>query len=76
VSWPSYDPALTVDDTVTYAIQVNGKMRGQIELAKDADKDGALKAARELENISRHLDGKTIRREIFVPGRMMNFVAT
>ena len=54
----AYDEALTVDDTVTYAIQVNGKMRGQIELAKDADKDGALAAAKALENIARHLEGK------------------
>ncbi len=75
VDWPTYDSALTVDDTITYAIQVNGKMRGQIELAKDADKEGALKSAREMENIARHLEGKTIRREIFVPGRMINFVA-
>ncbi len=72
--WPSYDEALTVDATVTYAVQVNGKLRGQVDLAKDAAKDAAIAAARAEENVARHLEGKTIRREIFVPGRMVNFV--
>ncbi|MEE2786417.1 MAG: leucine--tRNA ligase [Myxococcota bacterium] len=75
VPWPTYDEALIVDDLVTYAVQVNGKLRGQLELAKDIAKDDALAAARTLENVIRFTEGKTIRREIFVPGRMINFVA-
>ena len=74
--WPEYDEALIIDQTVTYAIQVNGKMRGQIDLAKDLAKDDALASARANENVARHLEGKTIRREIFVPGRMINFVVS
>jgi len=61
---------------VTYAVQVNGKLRGQIELAKTVDKDTALAAARTLENVVRFTEGNTLRREIFVPGRMINFVVS
>ena len=74
VPWPKFDAALTVDDLVTYAVQVNGKLRGQIELAKDVSKEDALETARAIENVQRFTEGKTIRREIFVPGRMINFV--
>ena len=76
VPWPAFDPALCVDDTVTYAVQVMGKMRGQLEMARDVDQADALAQARALPNVARHLEGKTIRREIFVPGRMINFVAS
>jgi len=74
-AWPSFDPALVVDDMVKYSIQVNGKMRGQIELPADVTKDDALAAAKGHENVARFLEGKTMRREIFVPKRMINFVA-
>ena len=74
-AWPTFDPALVVDDMVKYSIQVNGKMRGQIELPADVSKDDALAAAKGHENVVRFLEGKTMRREIFVPKRMINFVA-
>ena len=74
--WPTYDDALTLDATVGYAVQVNGKLRGQLELSKDVAKDDALAAARALENVARYLEGKTMRREIFIPGRMVNFVVS
>jgi len=73
-AWPTFDEALTTDDTKTYAIAVNGKMRGQVELPTDVDKDTAIATAKEVENVVRHLEGKNIRKEIFVPGRMINFV--
>ncbi len=75
-TWPGYDETLTVDPTVRYAVQINGKLRGQLELAKGVSKEDALAAARAQENVARHLEGKTIRREIFVPGRMVNFVVS
>ncbi len=74
-AWPAYDAELAKDDTMTYAVQVNGKVRGQIELPLDAKKDAALAAAKALENVARHLEGKTLRKEIFVPRRLINFVA-
>ncbi len=73
--FPAFDPALAKEDTMTYAVQVNGKVRGQIELPVDAQKDAALAAAKALENVARHLEGKTLRKEIFVPRRLINFVA-
>ena len=70
------DPSALVEDSVTYAVQVMGKVRGKLEIAKDAGKDDVLAAAKALPNVERFLEGKTIRKEIFVPGRLVNFVAT
>ncbi|HJN76873.1 MAG TPA: leucine--tRNA ligase [Myxococcota bacterium] len=72
--WPRFDPAALVDDTVTITVQVQGKRRGQIEVAKDADRGDILAAAKAVENVARHLDGMTIVKEIVVPGRLVNLV--
>jgi leucyl-tRNA synthetase len=74
--WPSYDPELTVDDTVTVAVQVGGKTRGTVTLPRDADQAAAEAAARADTNIAKHLDGKTVRKVVWVPGRMVSFVVT
>lgn len=73
-SWPSYDKELVVDDIVTIAVQVNGKLRGTVELGINAGQKAVLEAARQQQKVAEHLEGKTIRREIFVPGRLVNFV--
>ena len=73
--WPEYDEALTVDQTVTYASKSTGRCERQIDLAKDLAKDDALASARANENVARHLEGKRSV-EIFVPGRMINFVVS
>ena len=73
-TWPAYDPELTQEETVTVAVQVNGKFRATIELAADADKEATLGAARNQDKVAAYLAGKTIRREIVVPGRLVNFV--
>ncbi len=73
--WPAFDEAKLKSDTVTYAVQVMGKLRGKIDVSADADKDTVLAAAKAEENVSRFLEGKTIRKEVFVPGRLVNFVA-
>ena len=70
-SWPTYDEALTVEDTIQVPVQVNGKTKAVIEIEKDADKDTALAAGRAA------LEGKltgSVVKEIFVPGRIINFV--
>jgi len=72
--WPLAEDALLVDDTVTVAVQVNGKLRGILQLAKDAPKDTAEKAALALPEIVRALDGKTPKRVIVVPNRIVNVV--
>ncbi len=73
-SWPSYDPQALVDDTVQMAVQVNGKVRGQITVAKDAAKDEVLAAARSEENVKRYLAAGEVTREIVVPGKLVSFV--
>ena len=72
--WPLPDDALLVDDTVTVAVQLNGKLRGTIALAKDAPKDVAEKTALALPELARGLDGKTPKRVIVVPNRIVNVV--
>ena len=73
--WPTYDEAKCVDDMITIAVQVMGKTRGKIEVPRDCDKATILDTARALPLVARQLEGKTIRREIYVPGRIVNFVA-
>jgi leucyl-tRNA synthetase len=73
-AWPTFDPELTRDDKVTVAVQVAGKTRGTISLDRDADQAAAEAAARADTNIARHLDGKTVRKVVWVPGRMLSFV--
>jgi len=70
--WPKADNALTRSDTVTIAVQVNGKLRGTIDVARDAGKETLEKMA--LQTVSRALEGKTPRRVIVVPGRIVNVV--
>ena len=72
--WPAHDEAKLVQDTVTLAVQVNGKRRAEITVAKDADKDTVLAAAKADEKVLRYLEGKSMRREIVVPGRLVNLV--
>jgi leucyl-tRNA synthetase len=72
--WPATEDALLIDDTVTVAVQLNGKLRGTVPLAKDAAKDVAEKAALALPEIVRALDGKTPKRVIVVPNRIVNVV--
>ena len=72
--WPEVDPSLLVKATLTIAVQVNGKMRGNIEIPADAEKDRVLELAREAQNVSRFLEGKALKRAIYVPRRIVNFV--
>jgi len=73
--WPTFDPALTLDAVVTLAIQVNGKMRGSVDLARDAAEDEVRRRALAVPNVAKHLEGKTVRKVIVVPGRIVNIVA-
>jgi leucyl-tRNA synthetase len=72
--WPKADPAMLAHDTVTLVVQVNGKLRDRIEVPSDTAEDELLAMARDSENISRHLDGKEIVKEIVVPGKLVNLV--
>jgi len=72
--WPVAEDALLVDDTVTVAVQLNGKLRGTLQLPKDIDKSAAEKAALALPELARGLDGKMPKRVIVVPNRIVNVV--
>jgi leucyl-tRNA synthetase len=72
--WPEAVPALTVDDMVTVAVQVNGKLRGTIELPRDADRAEAEAAALALPAVARISEGKRPRKVIVVPNRIVNVV--
>ena len=72
--WPGYDSKLVQDDLIKIGVQVNGKLRGEIEIAKDASQEEALKLARANENVVRHLAQGHVVKEIYVPGRIVGFV--
>ncbi len=73
-SWPSHDKKLITDTTLTLPIQVNGKLRGQIVVASDVSKEQILALARGEEHMAKYLAGGKVQKEIYVPGRMVNFV--
>ena len=73
-SWPKHDPALTASNSVTLPIQVNGKRRGEITMAKDAEPAAVEAAALADEGVIRALEGKTPKKVIVVPNRIVNIV--
>ncbi len=72
--WSSYDEKLLVSDTVTIGVQVNGKVRATITLSANADQKEAQEVALAEEKVQRAMEGKTLRKFIFVPGRIVNVV--
>ena len=70
--WPEYDEAKTVDDEIEVAVQVNGKTREVVKVSKDIDKDGAINTGKEA--VSKWLEGATIVKEIYIPGKIVNIV--
>ena len=71
-SWPTYDPEMLKTDTIEIALQINGKLRGNMRIPADIDKDGALAAGQEA--LAEKLEGTEIIKSIYVPGRIVNFV--
>jgi len=73
-TWPKYDPNKVVEDVIEMAVQINGKVRGLISLPIDATGEMAKALAMEDEKIKIFIEGKTIVKEIFVPGKIFNIV--
>lgn len=73
--WPEADRTLAEDETVTIAVQINGKLRATIEVQKDTDKDALIAEALGHPNVQRQLEGKTPRKVIAVPNKIVNLVA-
>jgi leucyl-tRNA synthetase len=72
--WPAFDLALTVDSEIVMPVQVNGKKRGDLTIARDADQGAVERAALELDFVQKALEGKTPRKVIVVPQRIVNVV--
>jgi leucyl-tRNA synthetase len=75
-AWPQADEAARERTRVTLVVQVNGKLRARLELEPGADQDQACAQALAMDNVQRHLEGKTVRKIIHVPDRLLNIVAT
>lgn len=74
IQWPVVDESALVKSEIELMVQVNGKLRGKIEVAVDADKDSILAAAKADDAVLKFIDGKEIVKEIVVPGRLVNLV--
>jgi len=73
-TWPEYDEDLTQDEVVTVAVQVNGKVRGQIDLPVEASESEAKERALSDQNVQKFVDGKDIKKFIYIKGRIVNIV--
>jgi leucyl-tRNA synthetase len=73
--WPTFDPALVMDNEFTYPVQINGKKRGDLTIARDADQAAVEKAALGLDFVQKALEGRAPRKVIIVPQRIVNVVA-
>lgn len=73
--WVTYDEAMCVDADIKMGVQINGKVRGEINVAKDADEKAAMELAGKVDPIKKWLDGKKVTKVIYVPGRILNIIA-
>ncbi len=73
--WPEFDPAMATDATVTIGVQVNGKVRGDVVLASDASEAEAREAAVAHPSVAKYVGGQSIKKFVYVPGRIINIVA-
>lgn len=75
VKWPEYEEKHLAQDTITVAVQVNGKLKGTLTLDANVDKEQALSAALELDNVKKNIEGKNIVKTIVVLPKIINIVA-
>ena len=73
-SWPEYEDAKTVEDTIEIVVQVNGKLRARLQVASDISKDDMLAKAHSDEGVKKYTEGKEIVKEIVVPGKLVSLV--
>jgi len=72
--WPEVDEKARVRDQITLVVQINGKLRARIEIAPGSDKETAMAAAMAEQNVTRYIEGKDIRKVIYIPDRLLNIV--
>ena len=73
-AWPTYDPAKCVDAEIEIAVQINGKVKGRVTVPSDTEADDAVAAAKENADVKAVINGKTIVKELYVKGRLVNIV--
>jgi leucyl-tRNA synthetase len=74
--WPSFDPALCEDDAREIGVQVNGKVRGRVMLPVNASEEAAREAGLADPNVAKFIEGKTLRKVVYVPGKILNFIVS
>ena len=72
--WPTYDEAALKEDSVVIGVQINGKVKGTVEIGVDEESDSAIAKAKELPSVQSAIDGKNIVKEIYVKGKIINIV--
>ena len=72
--WPAFDAAKAAEDAVEIAVQVNGKLRARLVVGVGASEADVKSQAMQLENVARHVGGKTVRKQIYVAGKLLNLV--
>jgi leucyl-tRNA synthetase len=72
--WPAWDPARVLEDTVTVAVQVNGKLRATLDLPRDSGEEAARLAALDDERVRRYVDGARVRKVVYVKNKLLNLV--
>jgi leucyl-tRNA synthetase len=73
-AWPEFDPTLVKDDIVEIGVQVNGKLRGTITLPVDADEEMAREKALAEDRVRAHIEGKILKKFIYVKGKIVSFI--
>ena len=73
-SWPTYDPKKIISESFTLVVQVNGKLRANIEVPTDISKEEAIAKAKEQENVKKYLEGKSPKKEVYVEGKLVSLV--
>jgi leucyl-tRNA synthetase len=74
-SWPDWDEALAAEEVFALVIQINGKVRDKVDVPVTIGEDEAIRLALSREQIQRRLEGKEVKKTIYVPGRLVNIVA-
>ncbi len=73
--FPSWDDDLAAEETITLVVQVNGKVRGRLQAPADIDEGDAKEMALQDPNVRRHVEGLTVAKVVYVPGKLVNIVA-
>ena len=72
--WPAFEEGLTLEDSVVISIQVNGKFRGTVTVETHTSETEIIAAATDIDSVKKHLEGKILKKKIYVPGKILNFV--